>query len=242
MPRTYAYREDGGRYECRLHRAPCVAPGCARTTVVRPMCAAHARRWLGVYLGRAGGRRRGGTGLFAARAFRRGDAVVPYLGRRVPRPATRGDCCCPHAVRCPPEGRDVGPYMCRIGRRWQIDASCHRSYGGMVNHAATRGAGRNAALRYATVRAVGEGRREASTPSPTRMSVDACDGGVRTVPAALLHAAEAGWAPDATGVGVPYAWVVATRDIGAGEEIRVDYGPAALAGFRGDHATVPPLR
>jgi hypothetical protein len=132
-------------YACTLHRRRCGARGCTADTALHPVCPAHAPAVFGVRV--APGRGDAGLGLFATTAFRPGDPLVPYLGRRHPVGAIR----CPHAPAATAP-RPASPYALRMGTRWVWDTSCCRSYGGMANHPdPPRRA--NAAFCYCTVRA-----------------------------------------------------------------------------------------
>ena len=74
-----------------------------------PYCKSHARSILGIVLKPCDT----GCGVFAARTFKRGDVVAPYLGRRYERHET------------PP----VSPYLMQDVDDAVVDCSIQRSWG-----------------------------------------------------------------------------------------------------------------
>jgi SET domain-containing protein len=69
------------------------------------------------------GRSRTGLGLFATRAFRKGQTVVEYSGRRI---TTK------ESNRLEDEGRNS--YLFEINRQWTIDGSTRKNLARYVNH------------------------------------------------------------------------------------------------------------
>jgi hypothetical protein len=132
----------GTQYQCSVHAVQCVAPmrgrPCNAWTLLRPLCRHHARDALGVVVGEtrfpSGAV---GTGLYAAREFRKGDLICPYLGARRP----DDEWICPRSTGTG-DVTDSG-YTIRVtapdGEPFQYDASCERSYGSMVNHECSPG-------------------------------------------------------------------------------------------------------
>jgi hypothetical protein len=116
----------------RRHR-PCTE--CGTPSPYVPYCEAHARDLYGVEI-KESGLPNANKGLFATRAFRRGDRVATYGGER---------------ISCEEADRRYGvDGLCEYGltvfpNRWVLDAIDLRGYGSMANDA--RGA-RPANIRF----------------------------------------------------------------------------------------------
>lgn len=203
------------------------------------MCPHHARRLLGVEV-RPSLSVKGSYGLFAVAAFRKGDAVVPYTGRRWlqsekdnPRPYTHS----PYAVRIL-AGRRTGV----------VDAACRRGLGAFVN-APTRGSTvANLRLRQLTLhprdRCIFEANESVDddvtherrwyTVRPLRYrgarKHPVQTKGFRRFPRALIE-------PFLNGE--PNVWMQAVRDIAPEEELLVYYGVAQSSIINQPHRTGP---
>lgn len=144
-------------YHCRLHPVRCGAHKqqrrCNVWTAIRPLCAPCADLRLGLAVRPS---LVGGCGLFATtlllafprarlytmerytrrsvlatRTFRKDDLVCPYLGAKRSIDEWR----CPQSQGDAISSGYALEVKTRDGRVWQMDTSCHRSYGAMVNHA-----------------------------------------------------------------------------------------------------------
>lgn len=242
--RAVFYLLGGGGYRCLLHGTRCAAwndrrtARCARRTVLHPLCARHAARDLGVRVAPvAFDDGTPGCGLFATRDFRPGDLICPYLGRPYP---AGGAWACPRAAGvAPPPGTSSGYNLGLEAdpRGGETDASCHRSYASMANHARAAPA-RNCAFAYVRGLAVPGvwTPAAAGVPDPARRrgvrAPPVTVHGLRTRRAATVPALLADLPPevDPAAVGAaagpaPNLWLQATARVGAGQELRADYGP-----------------
>jgi hypothetical protein len=200
-------------------------------TVLHPFCPTHARAALGVEVRRSAVR--DACGLFAARGFRPGDLICPYLGsRRLP---------CPHSRGAPPASTGYDIELDTAARRVRYDASCRRSYAAMCNHHAPQRPRPNAAFVVTAVRASELRQLDAGWRArPTRpYRVDGSELPVRTAPDVLRHFGR--HRPSHVGLGDAVLWLQAVQGIPAGAEITVDYGPDAADIIAWNHATAPPL-
>ena len=208
MRHTYRQNTRAGApptVRCTLAAVPCVAPGgCRRVTLHPPFCLTHTRRLLGLEVRPTEHR---GCGLFALRPLRRGDVLVPYLGRR--RPPGRGG-----------RGDGATPYTVALSPGGTVDAACLRGLGAFANTADDGRGPFNARLSQATLPVDARARR-------LLFRCRAEDGRLRlhrTAPLAVRRR----WVriPEAlvdACAGVSHPWLVATRDIAPGQEILIPY-------------------
>ena len=229
----------GRSYKCFLHPMRCVAligdnRRCNLWTHLHPLCPWHARRDLGVQVRPSG---RTGCGLYATRSFEKNDLICPYLGAKRP----IDDWKCPHPQRqgdtdAPSSGYSLDVDGARSGgSAYQLDASCHRSYGSMANHAPQSQTNADFVLmRDLTYRNVG-----VSDPNG-RCNVRESRPAVRTGPSILLRSRVTD--PESVGMGVSGSvWLRANRRIHVGDEILVCYGGSAGHINSVQHTTTPAL-
>jgi len=211
----------GSSYCCTLHPVRCCV--CGVRTVLRPLCAPHAREHLGVEVKRT--RFPDGTmggGLFATQDFEKGDLICPYLGRIY----RNGDWRCPRSTGDTDEGGSA--YNLELDANFGVDASCHRSYGAMANHA--KAPMRNGLYVFVRGLCTGSVIQERPWRRTVLLGVTIRAGTLgnrRTAPAYVTE--EDGF------------WIQAQRRIPAGSEVLVDYGSCASDILRMRTRTEPPV-
>lgn len=227
-------------FRCALTVQQCAAvtqrgTPCLRRSFRMPFCLSHARELLGIDVRPSPGK---GCGLFAWRAFRKGDAIVPYTGSVL----LGTDI----GAALAPQGRRSSPYVVRLTHPTRfIDASCSRGYAGYANAPDKRGKGppANVAFQQVTLSAAdavrmfgsGDGNdpwcnlalREGMGGLPNRLRGLRIP--IRRFPRALLRGS----------TGQTHMWLVATRDIATGEEILVSYGAERDGILAERHRTLP---
>ena len=213
-------------YRCHVHPIRCGVRGCKVWTLIRPVCAAHARTGLGFEVRRSGAN---GCGLFATREFKKGDLICPYLGAVRP----WSDWRCPHSTGNAPESGysfDItSPHSADGG--YTFDASCERSYGGMANHA-TESHSNSKCVKLTGFHRnnlganVGAGR-----VAVTGFHIHSAPALLRTCPNAFQSA----------GPMHESVWLQAKHRIPVGMEIFINYGSSARVINAIVHQTIPPL-
>ena len=99
------------REKRRIAKKKSARAAAARRAALREKAAA-----LGVRVGRAAA----GLGLFAVRAFRRGERIIEYTGERISHEEA---------------DRRGGRYLFEINRKWQIDGKGRDNLARYINHA-----------------------------------------------------------------------------------------------------------
>ena len=104
-----------------LELVECAVQSCTCTTWCQPLCAQHTQEVYGVRLGHSAVLKC--VGLFATRVFRKGDLIVPYMGRDEVR-LTMHDGQIVHSAYT----------MQRAGNQTVCDGAVSRGLGAMANH------------------------------------------------------------------------------------------------------------
>lgn len=207
---------------------------CRRRTFRHPFCSQHGARPFGVTVRRS---RVHGCGLFAVRAFRAGEVMLPYTGETravLQQPVDPGlgeRTGSPYAfahARPPAEDRRADTLPGR-GRTLLVDAACSRGWAAYANHSDHPNVQATAAVL--------EGPE-----SPAWGPTDPSSGLRRVLPRRGSAYHRSGWRY------IPAlfvdrfqkkntVWLSAVRNIAAGEEILLDYGDPEVLRVR--HRTAP---
>ena len=123
------YHFSSPTYSCHLETHLCAWPGgCRRRVAIGlPMCWQHSRMAYGVRVGPST-IPEAGRGLFARRAFRKGEVICPYGGQLISVDEVER--------RYP--GDTLAPYVEQISDTEYRDAACVRGLGSMANGMARR--------------------------------------------------------------------------------------------------------
>lgn len=230
MARVFEEFDDEGDTEavfrCFLEKKRCLAKTkkgtrCSRTSFRHPYCLQHCQLLLGVKVG-VSSIPNAGCGLFATVDFEKGDVILPYTGRKF---ASLDDV-------------DSSVFTIQLeNRRGIIDATCLRGMAAYANHSRNHGNACSSQFSLSSEHA----------RSFTRTVEDVDSGIVRYIinPKLRTIGSRCVWkripvclVRDFTD-NEHYIWLVATKNIRAGEEILYNYG--SQYSFDSVYHTIPPV-